>query len=100
MSDDRTSTSAHTGHDDAPEPRQASAGEVKLREKKVTVNLTRKAALSLARVMEMKEETQTEAMNRAIQLYELVESFWADGGSILLEPGDEQSGKPIYLRMY
>lgn len=76
---------------ESPVTRQVTSGE------KVTVNLTTRATRSLVKVMAAKEESKTEVINRAVQLYELLESIWAEGGNVILEP---KGDKPIHLKMF
>lgn len=51
---------------------------------RITVNLVPRASQALQRVIGITGDSKTDAINRAIQLYEFIEEIEANGGDILI----------------
>jgi hypothetical protein len=49
---------------------------------RVTVNLTPRASQALSEVLERTQETKTDAINRALQIYAYIEQVLHDGGAV------------------
>ncbi len=66
--------------------------------RKVTVNLAVRAWGALDRVVERTGSTQTEALNRAVQLYEYLDAVIAAGGAVLVTDGAD--AERVRLRFF
>ena len=53
---------------------------------RVTVNLTPRSSRALDNAVSITGDTKTDAINRAVQLYELLEEITAAGGALYLRP--------------
>ena len=51
---------------------------------RITVNLTRKASAALAEPMELAQDNKTDTVNKALQVYALLQRVEAAGGAIYL----------------
>ena len=56
---------------------------------RVTVNLTARSSRALSRTVELTGERKTDAINRALQLYELLEEVIEAGGSVYLRENEQ-----------
>ncbi|GAA2324033.1 hypothetical protein GCM10010149_91720 [Nonomuraea roseoviolacea subsp. roseoviolacea] len=58
---------------------------------RVTVNLTERAARALEEVVTLRGESKTDAINRALQMYNLIEQILQSGGKVYVqEPGQTE----------
>lgn len=51
---------------------------------RVTVNLTQKSSEALANAVELTRDSKTDSLNKALQLYDLVQSVLANGGAVYI----------------
>ncbi len=65
--------------------------------KRFSVNLTAKGVRALSGAQQIAEETQTEAMNRAIIWYEYTLRTVAEGGDVLVRYPGEDVLRPLHL---
>ncbi len=65
---------------------------------RVTVNLSGRATVALSQIMELTGDSKTEAINKALQAYALIQAAQDAGGGVLLQ--DENSSKPAQIRFY
>ena len=56
---------------------------------RVTVNLTPRSSRALNRAVELSGDSKTDAINRAVQLYELVEQVVEAGGSVYMRENED-----------
>ena len=52
---------------------------------RVTVNLTRKASNALANAVQLTGDSKTDTINKALQVYQLLQQIQADGGADYLK---------------
>lgn len=65
---------------------------------RVSANLTARSARALDRVLELTGDSQTDTINRSLQVYAYLEEILAEGGEILVHrPGQDQ---PTNLRFF
>lgn len=63
----------------------------------ITVNLTRSAADSLKSVIELTEESKTDAIARALRLYAMMCAIQAEGGAIYVQKPPEHELEKVIL---
>lgn len=56
---------------------------------RVTVNLTERSARALDEVVELRGESKTDAINRALQVYNLLEKILQSGGKVYIQETDK-----------
>lgn len=56
---------------------------------RVTVNLTEKSSEALAEAVRITRDSKTDSINKALQLYALLQRIQADGGAIYLREKPE-----------
>jgi hypothetical protein len=58
---------------------------------RVTFNLTPRTSAALERVVDRTGDSKTDALNRAVQIYDYLEEVWSGGGQVCIRrsPGDE-----------
>jgi hypothetical protein len=65
---------------------------------RVTVNLTARASTALELVTKLTGDSKTDTINRALQVYALIEQVTAKGGSIYIrEAGDSELERVLML---
>lgn len=57
---------------------------------RVTVNLTERSSRALEEVVALRGESKTDAINRALQMYSLIERILQSGGKVYVQEGDQQ----------
>jgi len=72
----RTATS--TTQDSPPTPREGGSHE------RVTVNLTKKSSDALAEAVRLGKDSKTDTINKALQVYALLQQVEDNGGAIYL----------------
>lgn len=65
---------------------------------RVTVNLSERSAAALALLVETTGDTKTEAINKALQTYALVQAAQHKGGAMWLQ--DDAGSDPVQVRFY
>lgn len=71
----------HAVESELLENREAASAPTSLR---VTVNLSERSARALRGLVGLTGETKTEAINKAIQVYELVQAAQSEGGGLYI----------------
>jgi hypothetical protein len=66
-------------------------------EKRITVNLTRRAAQALESAAERTGDSQTDVIGRALTLFDLVEGRIAAGDELILRSTDGEVTKVVML---
>lgn len=64
---------------------------------RVTTNLTRKTAEALSVAMNVTGDTKTHTINKAIQLYALLQQILAEGGSMSIRRAGEKESKQLFM---
>jgi hypothetical protein len=77
------------------EPEAPEQSTVALR---VTVNLSIRASAALQRIVELTGDSKTEAINKALQAYGLIQQAQEDGGGAWLQ--NDAESKPVQTRFY
>ena len=78
--------------DRSPAATETSGGGLE----RVTVNLVPRAQRALTRIAELTGDSKTDSINRALQVYELLEEVLENGGSVYLR----EQGHDDYQRLH
>jgi hypothetical protein len=70
--------STATTQDGPPTTREGGSHE------RITVNLTEKSSEALAEAIRVTRDSKTDCINKALQLYALLQSVQADGGALYM----------------
>lgn len=81
-----------------PGPTTAPAVTTKRAAERVTVNLLRQAAAALDETAKLTGNSKTEVINKALQLYALVQSAQNAGGGVWIQ--DAEKDEPVRARFY
>ncbi|MEO3782310.1 hypothetical protein ABGB12_03200 [Actinocorallia sp. B10E7] len=74
-----------------------SKAEAPIKER-ITVNLTPKAAQALEALTKSTGDTKTDAINRALQVYDFLDKIIRDGGRVYVqEPGSDVQERVRFL---
>lgn len=65
---------------------------------RVTVNLSRRSAISLDQTAELTGDSKTEVINKALQLYGMVQNAQSVGGAVWIQ--DTADAEPVRSRFY
>ncbi|MDO3651158.1 hypothetical protein [Nocardia mangyaensis] len=65
---------------------------------RLTVNLSRKSADALREVAEMTEDSRTEVINKALQVYRDIRACQEHGGGVWLQK--DEASEPVLTRYY
>lgn len=65
---------------------------------RVTVNLSERSAAALARLAQVTGDTKTEAINKALQAYALIQAAQHNGGAMWLQ--DDADSESVQVRFY
>jgi hypothetical protein len=90
-----TPSTEESANVEAPAAASKTANRVAER---VTVNLSRKSAEALEHAAALSDDTKTEVINKALQLYDLVRTAQENKGAVWIQDGED--GEPARVRFY
>lgn len=65
---------------------------------RITFNLSTRSSKALDSIMETTHDTKTEILNKALQVYALIEKAQSQGGEITIK--DDPASSPVRIRFY